>query len=178
MSRLNKRGFTLFELMIVIVIIGVVYGLLVRNFTINQPDKEVLTLKNLPAFMREKFKNEDKKVELLCMDDCSICKFIVDSSESNQSVELFEQYSSPEVYTLVNENLKKIEFGDIFEDYKTQKVCFKYTLYPNKSSDRFVLVYKDNIFMYDNFYEKTKEFQTLIDAQGFWNDLRNEAKED
>lgn len=179
MSRLDKKkGFTLFELMIVIVIIGVVYGLLVRNFTFASTSEEALSLKNLPTFMRKKFAKTKEKVEFLCTDECSICKFKVGSSDANESIELFEEYTSPEAYVLINESLERLEFGEIFKDYKSEKVCFKYVLYPNKSSDKMVLAYKDKVYMYDNFFEKTKEFPTLVDAQEYWNEWREKAKED
>lgn len=178
MSRVDKKGFTLFELMIVIVIIGVVYTLLVQNFTLKTSHEEGLSLKNLPSFMRKNFAKTKEKVEFLCLDDCSSCKFLQGGKDINASVEIFAPYTSPEVYTLIDEGLQKIDFGEIVKDYKTEKVCFKYTLYPNKSTQRVVLKYKDKVFMYDNFFEKTKEFQSLSDAEDFWNEWRDKAKED
>ncbi len=174
----KKKAFTLFELMIVIVIIGAVYALLIQNINLNPNNQMSLSLENLPSYMRKTFSKSKEKVEFICVNNCSTCKFKIGQSDSNSSVELFEPYSAPEAYTLVNDSLQLIEFDEIYEDGKVKKVCFKYTLYPNKSSDKMVLSYKDKVYLYNNLYKKTKVFQRMSDAQEDWINVRDEAKED
>ncbi len=174
----KKKAFTLFELMIVIVIIGVVYALLIQNININSSKGASLGLDNIPSYMRKTFAKTKEKVELLCINNCSTCKFKIGKSDTNSSVELFEPYSEPEAYALINDSLQQIDFGEIHEGYKSIKVCFRYTLYPNKSSDKMVLNYKDKVYMYNNFLKKTIIYDSLADAQVAWVSARDEAKED
>ncbi len=173
-----KKAFTLFELMLVVVIIGVVYALMIQNFNFGQLKEEGVGLGNLPAFLRSKFDNTKEKVTFRCMDDCSICKIFIGQKETNELDSFFEKYSNPNIYKLIGDNLEKVEFLDYVKNDKKMNVCFEYNLYPNKSTDKMILQYKDDIYMYDNFFGKTQGFKYLEDARDFWVKSREKAKRD
>ncbi len=173
-----KKGFTLFELMLVIVIVGVVYSLMIQNFAFSKEESEGISLENLPEYLRKNFSSSKEKITFRCMDECSICSVFVGSQETNQTEGFFEKYTDPSVYTLIDDTLKRVEFADYVKDYKHIRVCFEYHLYANGSSDKLVVKYKDSVYMYDNFFEKTKKFRSLLDAQDFWVSQLDEAKGD
>ncbi len=179
MSRIEpKKAFTLFELMIVVVIIGVVYALMIQNFNFGQMKKENISLSNLPKYLRDNFSKSKEKVTFRCMDECSVCKIFMGGKSMQEMESFFEKYSSPEVYKLINGDLERIEFFDYVENQKRINVCFEYNLYPNKSTDKMVLGYDDKFYMYDNFFTPTKEFKQLGDAKDFWKESIENAKRD
>lgn len=172
-----RKGFTFFELMLVIVIIGIVYALLIQNFAFGKIENETLELSNIPSYLRKHFVKEKDLVTLKCMDNCSTCKVFINGEENNETKNLFEKYTSPKAYVFQNGYFEDVEFLDVFDEYKSISVCFEYNIYPNGSSDKLVLEYKDKVYMYDNFLEKTKLFSSIDDAQEYLEKQKDEAKE-
>lgn len=175
-----RKGFTLFELLIVVTIMGVIYAIVLQNFSFNQADEKIeeLKLENIPAFLKGAFAGSKDKVTFTCYDSCSKCGFFVNNEELNSTENLFEKHSSPLVYTLEDERLEEVEFEDIFVNEVSKTVCFKYSLYPNQSTDRMVLEYKDKVYFYDNLQDEVKEFDSKEDAEEYWTDQREKVLED
>lgn len=173
-----RRGFTFFELMIVVVIIGIVYALLIQNFVFTKTENSSISLSNIPTYLRKNYAKDKDLVTLRCMDSCSVCKVYIDGKESNETGNLFDKYTDPNIYEYINGNLERKEFLDFYIDYKSVSVCFEYNIYPNKSSDKLVLEYKNKVYMYDNFSEKTKLFDSINDANDYIEVQKDRAKED
>jgi len=76
---LQKRAFSLIELLIVIVIIGVVYTLAITNMNKLSDPKEKLTLLTLKEYLLSF--SDAKRVKLLCLDDCSNCDILADNEK-------------------------------------------------------------------------------------------------
>ncbi len=160
-----KKGFSFFELMLVVLIIGSTYALLIQNFGFKDPKKEDLNLVNLPVHLKRDFTKTH--VSIKCFDECSICKIYNDKDEIKEIKGLFEKDSDPIVYKLINGYYEKIEFANMYEDYKTIAVCFEYHIQKNGSSDELVLEYKDNFLLYDNFANQAKEFGSLDEVSEY-----------
>lgn len=177
MSRVDiqsKKAFTLFELIIVMTIIGVIYTLLIQNFTFNDDIEDTVSIKTIPDFLRKKYGQNQSTVKLRCLDECSTCKIFEDDKEEDLSIELFEKRANVNAYTLIKNELVQIEFRDYFiDEYDSKKVCFEYTLYPNGSSDKIILEYKDKVYLFDNYKKKTKVFDRVNDASDFWIQRKN-----
>ena len=75
-----KKAFSLIELMIVIVIMGVIYTLSVTSFNQKSEELSKVTLLNLKEFMQNQ--KYEKNVKLLCLDDCKSCDVYVDGVKS------------------------------------------------------------------------------------------------
>jgi len=131
-----KGGFTLFELMIVIIIIGIVYALVAVKFTQNR-DKKV-KLSDLPEILR----NYDFKqsAEIICIKEkCRQCNVYLDETPLKKPVQLFK--SEPVTYRLLpDETLQEIEFEPIIdEEQRSIPVCFRDKVTKNGAGDEVVI---------------------------------------
>lgn len=174
----SKKAFTLFELILVMSIIGVMYAILIQNFTLNNETDEKITIETIPNFLRKNFGENKSHVKFRCLDECFTCKVFENEKETSVGVELFEKRADLAAYTLRGDELEKIEFGEYFiDEYESEEICFEYSLYPNGSTDKMVLEYKDKFYLFDNFKEKTKVFERLDEAGDFWIQEKEIVKE-
>ena len=93
---MKRKGFTLIELMIVIVIIGVVYVLAITSLRNISDKSKNLTLQNLPQFM-ESIHSHDELL-LTCIDSCRACYLFRDGE--------FED----EIDSFMDEDIRVYEF--------------------------------------------------------------------
>jgi prepilin-type N-terminal cleavage/methylation domain-containing protein len=131
-----KGGFTLFELMLVIVIIGFIYALVAVKFS--QQEEKELKLSNLPKILLDS--RFHKSAEVVCLDDGSkSCNLYFDNQLSKMSLQLFKK--KPIVYRLMpDETLKEIEFEPVIdEDQRAIPVYFRYRVRKNGSGDEMIV---------------------------------------
>jgi len=131
-----KGGFTLFELMIVVIIIGIVYTLVAVKFSQNKETK--IKLSDLPKILQDS--RFYKSVEVICIeDDSKNCKIYFDNNLSKMSLQLFKK--KPMVYKLMpDETLKEIEFEPIIdENQKPVPVYFRYKVTKNGAGDEIIV---------------------------------------
>jgi len=81
-TSLRKQAFSLIELLIVILIIGIVYTLVVGNFDKVKDKNQKLTLENLKEYLQDL--PYEKSAELLCMNDCKECKILLDGETDRE----------------------------------------------------------------------------------------------
>lgn len=144
------------ELMVVIIIIGVAYALLVQNLNLLPKTEEKLNIKNLSIYLDKKFKQSQKIITLLCQEDCQTC-FIYENGVKKTRVDGLLK-NKPQTYIFKDDEIEKQEFTE-------EKTCFKYNLYPNKSSDEIILEYKDKFYHYQNTPSMAKEYKSLDDIR-------------
>ena len=164
----NKRAFTLFELLLVVVLIATIYGIFVhklsRKSTIGDTPLSLKTLKK--ELQKLSFK---KKVELICIEPCEACYIFIDNHQlKGDPLKLFKM--SPKVYKPDNfGQVQSIEFLPI--ELKTDElssVCFKYELYSNGSSSHYAVEYDSKYYLFDSYMYDVKEADSLSDASSFF----------
>ena len=163
-TRLLRKGFSLIELLIVILIISLVYFL---GFSgIEKPSKKAkaLTPLNLKSSL-EKSELMQGGGTLLCINQCKSCYVRKDISSP------FEAYENPinlkgsEAYTLdAQDNLLQLEYGR----YQDKKVCLVFTLYPNGSSTQLILKQKDAVYFLPSFFGEAEKADSLEAAKTLW----------
>lgn len=180
--RYYRTAFSLIELLIVIVIIGVVYTLAIAKFqTIKEGGAEV-SLVNLKQYLLSVPKqvgiDDYESIRFLCLDDCSSCDVLVDNqkvSEDNSFNGFLD--SSLKVYRYdfalgLVEVQQKVYFNveDIEED-----VCFSYEISKNGVGDQVVLEYKNLVYDYSNYLDESSVYSTLADLTEFKEDMIQEV---
>ena len=158
----NKKGFTLFELMIVVLLIGIIYGIFVHKLSQKErrSAKDTVTLETLKTFLSS-FSPKEEAV-LRCFTPCKTCRVYRDGKQVDDlEISLFEE--APNAYT--NDafgQLRRIEFVPI-EGKKKQimDVCFEFTLFENGSSSNYIVEYDKKAYLFDPYLKPVKVYDSL-----------------
>ncbi|MBL0687293.1 MAG: prepilin-type N-terminal cleavage/methylation domain-containing protein [Sulfurospirillum sp.] len=158
-----SRAFSLIELMIVIVIIGVIYTISVGSLKkIGSTSEIKLNLENLNENLLKINYNEN--IELLCLDDCKICKILVDDIVF-KSIDTFLDRSvltyNYNFYSGLEMKNQKIYFDS---EGITQDVCFSYMLDAQGVGDQIIVEYKDKAYDFTSYLQPTLIYNSLEDA--------------
>ena len=161
------KGFSLIELLIVILIVSIVYFLGFEGIEIGKKKPKVLTPLNLKSNIvsSELFSGQ---ATLLCINQCRSCYLRRGVSSG------FQEYTSPinltntEAYTIdEDESLTRIEYGR----YQDNKICLIMDFYNNGSSTQIILKNNEGTYFLPAFFGEPKEFSSLEEAEEYW--LRN-----
>ncbi len=161
-----NRGFSLLELLIVILIVSMVYVLGFRGLEVDEKKPKALTPLNLKAniMSSELFRGAGT---LLCVNQCRSCYFRSDISSP------FEEYTSPidltnvQAYTLDRyDALIPIEYGR----YQDQKICLIMDFFKNGSSTQLILKSEEGSYFLPAFFGEPQRFSTPEEAKEYWLD--------
>lgn len=164
----NSRAFTLFELLIVVLLIGILYGVFVHKLTrppVANSDK--LTLKNIKSFLSDfSFK---RKAEIICLEPCKTCNVYLDGKKAKtDEFSLFK--SAPNVYFPDNfGQVRTISFLPISDkNGAINNVCFKFSLFNNKSSSHFAVESEGKYYLFNPYMKNVKESKSFSDLSAFF----------
>jgi len=160
-----KKAFTLIELLIVVVIIGVVYGLVIGSMKkIN--DKEAhLGFESLPQFAQSFYQRNH--VAFVCTDNCRECILYVDEAPIKK-VDAFmrdERHLRFWHYD-ANTGMQELLFTPLFdEDDREFDVCFRYEIFEDGSSSEMIIETKEHTYDYHGSLSGVTSYPTLQEAQ-------------
>ncbi|WP_373003682.1 prepilin-type N-terminal cleavage/methylation domain-containing protein [Sulfurimonas sp.] len=146
-----KKAFSLIELIIVILIIGIVYTISVGNFEKVKDETEKLTLENLKEYLQGL--PHEKSAELLCLYDCSKCKVLVDGEKFKELDDFLDKSVRSYRYDF--------SYGMV-EVEKDDDVCFSYSVDKKGIGQQVIVEYKDLFY----------DFSTYLSPVGVYNSLQ------
>jgi len=170
---LKKTAFTLLELMIVVVIMGVVYTLAITNFSRLSDDSSRVNLKTLKAYlMSQKF---ERSAKLLCLDECSDCNVYLDSKVTTKIEDFFD--ASVVLYRYeFNYGYTQKEMDVVFDKNDVeQDVCFSYEINKEGVGDQVLVEYKKHFYDYSPYLQDVAVYSSLSDAQEAHRQLEEEV---
>jgi len=151
---LTKRAFSLIELLIVIVIIGVVYTISIGNFEKIKQKSEKLTLKNLKEYLQSlPYK---KNAQLLCLDDCFKCEVLLDG-ERFKELENFLDSS-------VRSYRYDFSYGMI-DAQKDDDICFSYAIDKKGVGQQVLVEFKNKFYDYSTYLTPVSIYSSLQEAR-------------
>ena len=159
-----KKGFSLIELLIVILIISLVYFLGFSNIEKQDSTPKALTPANLKTSIlkSELFQGEGT---LLCIDECRSCYMRKDVNAPFEAYENSVDLSGIEAYILnKDDTLLQVEYGR----YQDQKVCLVLHFYPNGSSTQIILKQDENVYFLPAFFDEPQKMDSLAEAKALW----------
>jgi prepilin-type N-terminal cleavage/methylation domain-containing protein len=162
-----RSGFTLFELLIVIFIVSIVYFMGFEGIQINKPKPKALTPLTLKSTITASdfFPGEGT---FMCIDKCRSCYFRSDITSAFESYPNAVDLGELEVYTLdAQDALVELEYGR----YQDEKICLLVDFYPNGSSTQLILKDKINSYFLPAYFDEPQRFASIEEAKDFW--LRN-----
>jgi len=146
---MQKRGFSLIELMIVIVIIGLVYTLALSRIKAPREQQINPSFVTLKSFLLS-FSQDNNSVELLCKKSCQECVILSDGEKIADIEPFFDK--SVEFY--------RYDFflGDVALNRDS---CFDFKVDGDGVSDQVIIVYKEKAYDYTPYFSKVKEYDSL-----------------
>ncbi len=149
---MQKKAFTLIELLLVVVIIGVIYGLVINSMQkIN--DKEMsLGFESLPSFMKTFHRRNH--VALICTDNCKACALYVDSEMIKEVDAFMAKEKVLRFWSFdADTGTRELRFTPIFdEDEREFDVCFKYEIFEDGSSSEMIIETQKESYDYRGFF--------------------------
>jgi len=165
MKIVSKSSFTLFELLIVILIISIIYGIFIQKLGSTKPVDRIGPgeFQELEKILQEQHFREEAKI--VCVDKCKKCYIYVDGRPQGKIEGLFEE--EPKVYDFdIHGILSEVKFVPIFDKEKNPKeVCFEYALYPNGSRSSYIMEYKDSFYVFDAYMRPVRKVASISEAQ-------------
>ena len=164
MSTTTRSGFSLLELIVVVMIVSLV-GFLVFSSAIKQQKKvEDLNPSTLPSTFKKTFKGQGD-VELFCIKKCTECSVMQEGKISayNGGIKFGKNV---EIHTLDNNNhfVQQEELGR----FKDEKISFRFHLYPNGSTTQMVVVNDQGIYFLPSYFGKAKKVKDMDEAKELW----------
>jgi len=159
-----KKGFSLIELLIVILIISLVYFLGFSNIEKQDNTPKALTPVNLKStIMKSEFFQGE--ATLLCIDECRSCYMRKDINAPFEAYENSVDLNGVEAYSLdKDDNLLHLEYGR----YQDQKVCLVLHFYPNGSSTQVILKQNEAVYFLPAFFDEPQKMDSLAEAKTLW----------
>jgi len=164
----SKSAFTLFELLLVIILIGALYGVFINKLTTKPKAGEgvTVTIETIGDLLRLFAKETGGDVTFLCQDSCSDCGvYAGDKRLDEQSLKLFDD--APEVFR--RDGLGEFQPVEFLprkdKDAVVHDVCFRYTLFENGSRSSYIVGYNDVYYLFDAYLQPVTKYKTIEDAE-------------
>ncbi|MEA3354788.1 MAG: hypothetical protein U9Q33_13330 [Campylobacterota bacterium] len=161
-----KRSFTLFEIIISIILISLVYYFAVSSFTNNTfRKKDNINLLNLKEELLKYEYNDNITVK--CVDDTFDCFIFKDGVvEDTKIVSLFKE--KPTVYTY-RQNYETVEFPYLeLEQLQRYDVVFQYSCKSNNRCSEYIVQTDDLVYVMNNIYKEALTFKYLNEVDDFF----------
>lgn len=161
-----KKAFSLIELLLVVVIMGIVYTLSVNSFQKIGQDEESVTLGSLKKYLRTI--PYEKDIRFLCLDDCQSCDVIADGKKVDELEGVFDDFldDSVNVYNYsYNIGATKISQKIYFniEDVE-ESVCFSYTMDTQGIGEQVLVEFKESVYDFSTYMTNTPRYNSLEEA--------------
>jgi prepilin-type N-terminal cleavage/methylation domain-containing protein len=163
------KGFSLIELLIVILIVSIVYFLGFEGIEMGKKKPKALTPLNLKSniISSEHFSGE---ATLLCINQCRSCYLRENVSSGFQEYTMPIALTNIKAYTIdTYDGLTRIEYGR----YQDAKICLIIDFYNNGSSTQIILENDEEAYFLPAFFGEPKAFSSPEEAKEYW--LRNSA---
>lgn len=161
-NHLCRAAFSLIELIIVVVIMGIVYTLSITSFDALKAKESGVDLQNLKAYMQGI--EHEESVELICTDECSICSIYVDNevytSDSvfkdilNDSVKVYRY----DFFLGIQQERKKVYFNS---EGLEEDICFSYAIDKKGIGDQVLVEFKDRVYDFSEHLASTPVYDSL-----------------
>lgn len=163
----NRDAFTLLELLIVVLLIAVLYGVFIDKLQQNSTDrhKDAVTLKTLKSLLGTL--PSERRREVICLKPCTECAIFLDGKPLEESkLKLFR--SEPTVWHPDRYGqYQAVEFTPLIDpEHGVKRVCFRFSLFRNGSSSSYIVqTDPDHFLVFRAFAQSVTSFESMDDAQ-------------
>ena len=174
MSRQIKGAFTLIELLIVIVIMGMVYAIIAPNLNLKAyVEEEGLNFNTLYPFLK-KYSYENKIV-LKCTNEDGC--FVLSDGELTDRIENKLFKSEPVVYQY-NKNLDVKEFSRLeIEDLESFDIVFEYELNKDGISKDMIVEVDEKVYIFNSFKNQVIHLNYASDVVDYFDVSKEKVRD-
>ena len=164
MQTTARSGFSLLELIVVVLIVSLIGFLVFSSAIKQQTKKDVLDPSTLPSTFRNSFKGQGD-VELLCIKECKEC-YVVQGQQISPYDGGIEFGNNVKIHKLDNDNhfVELDELGRL----KDEEISLRFHLYPNGSTTQMVISNDQGIYYLPSYFGKAKQVKEMDEAKALW----------
>lgn len=163
----NRHGFTLFELLIVVLLIAILYGVFINKLQQNAPkeQREQVTLTTLKKLLSQ-FPVQHER-EVICTEPCKECRIYLDGHPLEEGeLTLFETPPTvwrPDPYGAY----QPVTFSPLLDPrHEAKQVCFRFSLFRNGSSSSYIVQTGEKRYLvFRPYLFPVTEYASLDDAR-------------
>jgi len=158
---MQKKAFTLIELLLVVVIIGVIYGLVINSMQRINDKEASLSFETLPSFLETMY--QQNSVAFICIDNCQECAVYVDKEKVKEVDSFMKEERDLRFWRFdANFGTQELRFSPIFdEDEREFDVCFRYEIFQDGSSSEMIIETQKRSYDYRGLSHKVERFSSL-----------------
>jgi len=159
---LNRTAFSLIELMIVVMIMGVVYTLSVSGLQRSNSGTANVTLANLKEYMLSL--EYEKSVKVLCLDECKSCDILLDGVKHQTIENLLDKSVKTYRYEFL-QGAHEVNYEPFFNAEESEEdVCFSYSIDKQGVGEQVLVAYKNAVYDFTPFFTPTLKYASLNEA--------------
>lgn len=157
-----KKGFTLLELMLVVVLMGIVYGSVINVFERYKEKAIDVTFMNLQKYMQDFSHNNH--VSLVCIKQCEECLLFVDE-KFTQNVTPFMDKDIQLYRYDKDTGVQEIQVLPYFTvDGLEEDTCFRYDIYPDGSRSEMIVKDKKAVYLFPSYFGSVQKHASIEKA--------------
>lgn len=157
-----KKGFTLLELMLVIVIMGIVYGSVINVFERYKEKAIDVSMMSLQKYMQDFSYNDH--VSLVCIKQCEECLLFV-NEKFIQNVAPFMDKDIRMYRYDKDIGVREFQVLPYFHpDGQEEQACFRYDTHPDGSHSEMIVKNKKEVYDFPSFFGSVKKYSSLDEA--------------
>lgn len=162
------------EMVVVVILMGIIYSLMLTYLKPKRKNISLLVNSPFRALLLPYWNHSH--IILLCEHKCETCE-VLDSNGSvlakNISFPL-KNYRKSKIYSF--DDLGRIQIRDFLQPAPSQgdeKVCFRYDMYPNKSSSELFMEAKNGSVIYlPPYFNNIQKFASIDKAKNYFEDMK------
>jgi prepilin-type N-terminal cleavage/methylation domain-containing protein len=161
-TRNRSAGFTLIELVVVVFIIGLIYGVAINSIDRTTEGPEAVRLETVRDYMQQQ--HRQNHLSLICIDDCSTCALYTDGAKVRELPPFVDRHAEYYRFNYYR-GAELLEWPPLYtEEGREEEVCFRYDLYPDGSSSEMMVQYGDRVLDFPGFFGDTTAYASMEEA--------------
>lgn len=154
-----KKGFTLLELILVVVLMGIVYGSVINVFERYKEKAIDVTLMSLQKYMQDFSHNNH--VSLVCIKQCGECLLFVDE-KFTQNVTPFMDKDIRLYRYDKDMDVREFQALPYFTaDGQEEEVCFRYDIHPDGTRSEMIVKDKEDVYFFPSYFGSVQKYASI-----------------
>lgn len=157
-----KKGFTLLELILVVMLMGIVYGSVINVFERYKEKAIDVTFMSLQKYMQDFSHNNH--VSLVCIKQCSECLLFTDGKFTQNVTPFMDK--DIQLYRYDKEfGVREFQAMPYFlEDGQEEEVCFRYDIHPDGTRSEMIVKEGKDVYRFPSYFGSVQKYASLEQA--------------